>query len=158
MKWLNETDKANISQCLIKAIVANMASTLAAENVAHTDTQAGLLRKPTHLEFSVLADNDSEVDDANAEQDHFAIVQAEQAAFRARKSEPLGSDPLIFWKQHSASYPNLALQAAKLLCIPATSLPCERLFSVAGVIVEKWRTALNPDQVQNILCLNSWLK
>lgn len=158
MKWLNETDKANISQCLINAMVANMASTLAPENEAQTDTQAGLLRERTSLEFSVLADNESDVDEANAEQDHYAIVQAEQAAFRARKPEPLGSDPLLFWKQHAASYPNLALQAAKLLCIPATSLPCERLFSVAGVIVQKRRTALSPDQVQKILCLNSWLK
>ena len=106
MKWLNEADKANISQCLINGMVANMASILAAENEAHTDTQAGLLRKPTPVEFSVLACDDSEVDDDNAEQDHYAIVQAERAAFRARKSEPLGSDPLLFWKQHSASYPN----------------------------------------------------
>jgi hypothetical protein len=61
MKWLNETDKANISQCLINAMVANVASTLAAEDEAYTDTQA----EPTPLEFSILADNDSEVDDDN---------------------------------------------------------------------------------------------
>jgi len=62
-----------------------------------------------------LADNDSD-DDGNAQQDHNTIVLAELSAFRALKSEPLGSDPLLFWKQHSASYPNLAVQAAKLLC------------------------------------------
>jgi len=109
------------------------------------------------LEFSILADNDSD-DDGNAHQDHNAIVLAELSAFRAHKSEPLGSDPLLFWKQHSASYPNLSVQAAKLLYIPATSLLCERVFSVAGVIGEKRRTALSPDQVQKISCLNSWLK
>jgi len=31
-------------------------------------------------------------------------------------------DPLLFCKQHWASHPNIALQAAKLLFIPATSL------------------------------------
>jgi len=39
-------------------------------------------------------DSDSD-DDRNVQEDNYAVVQAELiTAFRARKSEPLGSDPL----------------------------------------------------------------
>jgi hAT family C-terminal dimerisation region len=106
------------------------------------DTQASAVSICIGLntELCGLADNDRD-DGGNVHQDHIAILQAELSAFRARKSEPLGSDPLLFWKHHSSSYPNLALHAAKLLCIPTTSLPCERLISVAGVIAVKRKTA-----------------
>jgi len=55
-------------------------------------------------------DSDSD-DDRNVQEDNYAVVQAELiTAFRARKHEPLGSDPLLSGKQHWASHPDIALQ------------------------------------------------
>jgi len=66
--------------------------------------------------------------------------------------------PLAFWKSHAGTFPHVAQQDEKLLCVTATSLPCERLFSVAGILLEKKRTALTPEHVREMLSLNSWLK
>jgi len=55
-------------------------------------------------------------------------------------------------------YPNVVMQAQKLLCLPATSVPWERIFSVAGGIVSSRRSALSPDNVKMLLCLQSWLQ
>jgi len=66
-------------------------------------------------------------------------------------------DPLQWWKLNVHRYPKLALLAKTFLCIPATSVPCERLFSSAGYIVNKTRSSLEPNTVNMLVCLRSWL-
>lgn len=65
--------------------------------------------------------------------------------------------PLQWWKLNQHRYPKLSLIAKNFLCIPATSVPCERLFSSAGYIVNKTRSSLEPDTVNMLVCLRSWL-
>ena len=86
------------------------------------------------------------------------MLQVELLSYRSTKVEPMSTDPLAFWKSHAGTFHHVAQQAAKLLCVPANSLSCERLFSVADILMEKKRTALTPDRLRQILCLNSWLK
>jgi hypothetical protein len=63
-------------------------------------------------------------------------------------------DLLVFWKQHASTYPNLAAISRRVHAIPATSVPCERLFSTAGVIVSDLRSSLLPDTVSKLMFLN----
>jgi len=64
------------------------------------------------------------------------------------------NNPLEWWKTKQALYPNVALLAKRLLCIPATSAPAERLFSHAGLVLSKLRASLNPDNAQNLILLH----
>jgi len=47
--------------------------------------------------------------------------------------------------------------ARDFLSIPASSTPCEELFSEAGNALIK-RTTLKPHMLRKILCLKSWKK
>ena len=62
-------------------------------------------------------------------------------------------NPLLWWKENSAHYPTLILLVHKYLCIPATSVPSERAFSIAGHIVNDKRACLLPETVNMMVFL-----
>ena len=65
----------------------------------------------------------------------------------------LGSDPLQWWKDNSWRLPLLARLAREHLCVPATSVPSERVFSTAGDILSAQRASLNADKVDMLIFL-----
>ena len=69
---------------------------------------------------------------------------------------PWDSDPLMLWraKDNEGHFTPLVKVVMKFLCIPATSVPCEQLFSSAGELVSEERNRLNPDHVDMLLFLN----
>ena len=54
---------------------------------------------------------------------------------------------LKWWKDNGSTYPSLYLAMKATLSIPATSVPAERIFSLAGFIVNKRRAQLKADRV-----------
>ena len=62
-------------------------------------------------------------------------------------------EPLAWWKMRAAQYVHLSELAKKILCIPATSVPSERVFSVAGNIINEKRSRLKPDNVDKLIFL-----
>ncbi|KAK7913165.1 hypothetical protein WMY93_013376 [Mugilogobius chulae] len=76
------------------------------------------------------------------------------------RAEPIISTdacPLEWWSKHASSHSKLAPIAHKYLATPATSVPCERLFSLAGHVVQKKRASLSSEHVNNLVCLSNWL-
>lgn len=61
---------------------------------------------------------------------------------------------LQWWKKNEISYPGLSVLAKKYLAIPASSVPAERVFSLAGHLVNKKRAHLNPSNIDNIIFMN----
>ena len=68
-------------------------------------------------------------------------------------------DPFCWWKGNSNRFPHLSILAKKFLAIPATSTPSERVFSVAGIVVDRKRCALTPEMIDALVFLhkNSYL-
>ena len=65
------------------------------------------------------------------------------------------SDPLAWWiGTGMVSYPNLFRIAMKHLIIPATSVPSERVFSLAGQIITERRNRLDPDMANMLIMLH----
>ena len=59
------------------------------------------------------------------------------------------SDVLRYWlKECNSVYPTLSLIATKYLAVVATSVPSERLFSIAGNIMTEYRSQLSPTHLQ----------
>ena len=80
-------------------------------------------------------------------------VRDEIEKFMEQRDLHPDSDPLFWWKENNKQFPKLALCARKLLCIQVTSVPAERVFSVAGSIVTKKRAILNPENVDMLIFL-----
>lgn len=71
---------------------------------------------------------------------------------------PRHEDPLYWWKTHDGLFPQLAQLAKRYLSVPATSVPSERLFSVAGQLISQRRANLSDDKIDQILFLNKCIK
>lgn len=64
-------------------------------------------------------------------------------------------NPLSWWTSRQHVYPNLFEFVKKRLCIQATSVPCERTFSKAGLVLNERRLSLKSSRVSKILFLNA---
>ena len=61
---------------------------------------------------------------------------------------------LDWWKKYEPQLPMMSRLAKNILCVPATSTPSERLFSKAGLLINKKRASLKPSKVDMMLFLN----
>lgn len=77
---------------------------------------------------------------------------------RAYLAEPLlsrTSDPLAWWRSCSPVYKTLSEVMKARLCIVATSVPSERIFSKTGQIISERRNRLSPSKVRELVFLNA---
>jgi len=56
------------------------------------------------------------------------------ARYKDEDPLPETESPLNWWKLNSHRFPVFASFVKTVLCVPATSVPCERLFSSSGYI------------------------
>lgn len=85
--------------------------------------------------------------------DFEAQVQTELAIYGNEGALDIYSNPLEWWKERQGKMPVLSLLARRILCIPATSAPSERLFSVAGLTIANDRARLLPDNAADLIFL-----
>nr|XP_055075686.1 E3 SUMO-protein ligase ZBED1-like isoform X2 [Misgurnus anguillicaudatus] len=118
---------------------------------AQPDT-AQNLESTDQLNLWELLDNDA----SNARRNKSATSDATIEVQRYMTDPPLqrSADPLAYWSTHKAIYPHLYQLSKLFLCTPASSVPCERIFSKAGEIVSKKRNRLSPKTVEKIIFLN----
>ena len=96
-----------------------------------------------HFLLGTLSEKES-INTSSDELDHFLKMPA---------LDP-DSNALEWWKTNAEKLPTLSRVARQLLCIPATSVPSERIFSTSGNIVTKKRASLKPDNVDMLVFLN----
>ncbi|XP_049290608.1 zinc finger BED domain-containing protein 4-like [Anopheles funestus] len=65
----------------------------------------------------------------------------------------LSEDPYVWWKSNESIFPALFQVVQNVFYIPATSVPCERVFSKAGQIYCEKRSKLLPKKMSEILFL-----
>jgi hypothetical protein len=70
--------------------------------------------------------------------------------------EPENTEIINWWRNHESTYPSLANFAFDVLCIPATSVPSEQIFSKAGDLVTKKRNKLSEKTIKALMCLKSF--
>ena len=98
--------------------------------------------------------DDSSDDDTDSADRPTITLQMDLDRYAAAKMQPTGGSPIDFWRLAKTEYPLLSALAFKYLAIPATSVPSERLFSTAGLVINKLRASTTPELVSKILFLN----
>jgi hypothetical protein len=85
-----------------------------------------------------------------------SATSASGQEFAAFMTEPIDVEtpPLAWWFQHRGTFPRLSLIALSVFCVPATSCPAERLFSVAGNVLTAKRACLSDDMLDALTCLH----
>ena len=81
-------------------------------------------------------------------------IQAEVELYLNEKVVRRAVDPLVWWNANASRFPRLAAQAKRYLCIPATSVPSERVFSFAGYLVDKRRCSLSSTSIDALIFLH----
>jgi hypothetical protein len=75
---------------------------------------------------------------------------------RAEKGSNHANNPIKYWVELCNRYPNLSKLALDVLCIPASSCECERLFSELGDLLEPCCHAIKPQPLAAMQCVRRW--
>jgi hypothetical protein len=98
-----------------------------------------------------------------SEVDFFDMMVTNQPATASANSDPeytmyenereisRNENPLEWWRLNKIKYPKLSQIAYKYLCITATSVPSERMFSASGHLTSDKRSRLTPDNANILL-------
>ena len=86
--------------------------------------------------------------------DKSEMVRSELTKYMASDQLSLKQDPLALWKMQRLVNPTLSILADEFLAAPATSVPSERVVSVAGYTLNKQRSSLASKNVDELIFLN----
>ena len=116
-----------------------------------TNVQPSPEEPPTKMKKTVLSylEGDYTGDiEKNDPEEELVRYQAEPVLIR---------NPLDWWKHYEKTFPTLGRLAKKFLCVMGTSIPSERVFSIAGLTVTSNRAKLDAEVVDEIIFLNKIL-
>ncbi|KAG8371050.1 hypothetical protein BUALT_Bualt13G0046600 [Buddleja alternifolia] len=65
---------------------------------------------------------------------------------------------LKWWKDNSMKYRVLSQIARDVLAIPVSTVASESAFSTSGRILDPYRSSLNPEMVEALVCCQNWLR
>ena len=122
------------------------------EFVATSFDETSAKKRKLGLEFSEFEDDD--IEDQNSGDE----VKTEIDLY---KKEPIlgrEHDPCVWWKKKCDKYPLLSKLAKKYLCVPATSVESESVFSSLGLLLTKRRLSMTGDNVNRQLFKDKLLK
>ncbi|GFR96230.1 zinc finger BED domain-containing protein 4 [Elysia marginata] len=97
---------------------------------------------------------DKKVVDAGAMKTDVTEADNETRRFFKEVNIPRTADPLHWWKLNEIQFPHLKIIAKKYLCVPATAIPSNRLFTKDGIEFSRRRELFKPGQLNGMIFLN----
>ncbi|XP_028794848.1 zinc finger BED domain-containing protein RICESLEEPER 1-like [Neltuma alba] len=65
---------------------------------------------------------------------------------------------LEWWKNNSMKYKILSKMAADILAIPISTVALESTFSAGGRVIDEYRSKLNEESIEVLICGEDWLR
>ncbi|XP_010273438.1 PREDICTED: zinc finger BED domain-containing protein RICESLEEPER 1-like [Nelumbo nucifera] len=65
---------------------------------------------------------------------------------------------LNWWKVHMPRYPILSMMARDVLGVPMATVPLGSTFNAGDRVLDPYRSSLNPDTLQALICTQDWLR
>jgi len=118
-------------------------------------TSLGSTSQPKEKTFSIWETIDTQVthmQPVERTSKSRAIIEVQR--YMEEALVPRNSNPLIWWKEQKHNFPFLSILARRMLCCLSSSVPCERVFSKAGLVLSDRRCRLNSKKAQMLLFLN----
>ena len=81
------------------------------------------------------------------------LIRTEITAYKSEPRLKTNEDPLQYWRVNACKYRFLSRLAKIYLCVQASSVPSERIFSTAGDIVTATRSCLDHQHVDQLIFL-----
>ena len=119
-----------------------------------TDARANVDKSTTAVTGDGLLDFLEEEDEATPSDTVTADAIILTEMYLKTERIPREANPLTFWFENRTTFSPIIPTVLKTLCIPGSSVPCERLFSHSGYIVTARRNRLSPNTVQMLTVLN----
>lgn len=82
-----------------------------------------------------------------------SIVTQVMKYFEDIQSASTEDDALTFWFKNKDKYPHLHALALKVLTVPASSAPVERVFSAGGLLLRPHRASLGSKMLSSLIFL-----
>lgn len=148
-KVFSDTDALKITK---ESIIQDL---LQEPNVEAESEAIAIQKSDTDEEGSIWSHFDNKVTSTCSEATSTNMANLEFRQYMEEAIIRRKDNPLSWWKSREKMYPHLAKIAKKVLCVPATSVPSERIFSKAGQLISDRRSRLKPSNVETILFLNA---
>lgn len=121
-----------------------------------TDAQQSIENvQETKNEFSIWNDYDKKTPDLIQNDNASTVSIIEVNRYLREAFLKRTGNPLEWWKEREHIYPRLYYLVRKKLCVPATSISCERAFSKAGMVISKRRSSLSVAKCNKLLFVNA---
>ncbi|XP_019219017.1 uncharacterized protein LOC109203771 [Oreochromis niloticus] len=142
LKCLSRPDRAEVWR-LISALLRERQRPAQPEQPATYEPS----KKRSALMFASESSSDEEED----------YIEKCVERYRAEPTIDIEDCPQKWWSKHEGAHSEMAYLARMYLATPATSIPCERLFSLSGHVFQNKRAALSSENVKMHVCLSNWV-
>ncbi|XP_059418798.1 E3 SUMO-protein ligase ZBED1-like [Carassius carassius] len=164
LNFVEEADsiKGQLEQQVMQESSANegSTSTLSQESSARGEcedegTSVSVPEAPKGLAGLKIITKKKQEKNQSADMVKSTLAFQEVSVYTSLPTIAVDKDPLQWWKDNEEEFPRLAKLAQKILCIPATSVASERLFSSSGNIQTVFRSSLKPDKLNMLVFLHT---
>ncbi len=156
LKWCSSNECLRIKGLLVSKLHYESQPSTSASLMSHTQViekanepaePSSCPQPPPHKKMKTFFDDLLIADKVSSS----SIVDANVDEYLQAPLLPQEENPLEFWKVNEMKYPTLAKLVPVHLCIPASSAPVERLFSIAGKVFRPDRCRLKDKTFEELM-------